>query len=107
MIPTWIWETTLNNSITDVILAGAMWDGDWISVMHAQSAVIPIHKCHWQKESIGEGRRLTTFEMFAGGFGGWSHAIRAMEMQGIPIQCVFALDHHQGSCPNIRQIALF
>lgn len=107
MIPTWIWETTLNNSITDVILAGAMWDGDWISVMHAQSAVIPIHKCHWQKESIGEGRRLTTFEMFAGGFGGWSHAIRAMEMQGIPIQCVFALDHHQGSAQTFAKSHCF
>ena len=106
-LPKWIWETTLNQSCADVILAGAMWDGDWISVLHTQSAVIPINKQSWQKECIGDSAPVTTFEMFSGGFGGWCHATKAIEKHGVPIHSVFALDQHQGCAQTFAKSHCF
>ena len=95
-MPKWIWDMSAGNNI-DVLLVGALWDANCISVMHEQAAVIPLQKKSWYTPSaIGDNNPIVTFEMFSGGFGGWSHAIRAVDKFGVPIQCAFALDHHQG-----------
>ena len=96
ILPRWAWETVICDN-SDILLAGALWDGEKISVMHEQAAIIPLLKHSWSKLDINEDRRsVTCFEMFSGGFGGWSHAIKAIEASGLKIRTAFALDRHQG-----------
>ena len=69
ILPRWAWETVIRDN-SDILLAGALWDGEKISVMHEQAAIIPLLKHSWSKLDINEDRRsVTCFEMFSGGFG--------------------------------------
>lgn len=105
-VPKWLWDTSpIDHS--DFLLVGAIWDGDWISVMHEQAAVIPFNKIPWQKESVGEGKMMTTFEMFSGGFGGWCHATKALDKHEIPIRSVFCLGLSSWLCTDLSQITWF
>ena len=90
--PLWQWDLTIAEA-DEVLLVGALWDGDTITLMHDQSGAFPLPDGrNRMNHRVVEGHHINCYEMFAGGFGGWGHAITGMRDVGIPISSTYALD---------------
>eukprot|EP00438_Fugacium_kawagutii_P019046 Skav208713 [mRNA] locus=scaffold42:789146:793777:+ [translate_table: standard] len=79
----------------DVILLGAVHESGILDVSGFSSAILPA-KCNDNDDTIPSEIRI--LEMFAGGFGGWAHAVRAMAGEGIPIHVGSAIDMDDMAC---------
>ena len=93
--PMWQWEL-IQSEYQSLILVGATWKDGVVDMSMYFSAVLP---APWRDAFQSTmDRSVTCFEMFAGGFGGWSHAIRALADQNIPIFTSCALDRDDLCC---------
>lgn len=93
--PMWQWDL-MQREYQSLILVGASWLHDIVDMSLPHSAVLP---APWHEAfHFCMDKTVSCFEMFAGGFGGWSHAIEALSKNDIPICTSCALDRDDWCC---------
>eukprot|EP00438_Fugacium_kawagutii_P031939 Skav201880 [mRNA] locus=scaffold550:187977:193148:- [translate_table: standard] len=94
------WEALGEDDGPVVLLGAKVTEQGAVLDMTGYSAAVFRHRL---TISNGDLEELVLSEMFAGGYGGWSHAIAALTKNSKPIQCMWAIEKDPLCCSTYQR----